>query len=372
MRPTWAEVNLTALAENVAKVKDYIGPDVLLNCVVKGDAYGHGARQIAAAALNGGADSLSVATIEEAAELRSSGICGPILVLGFVPPKDAWQVARENLTATVFLPEQAQALQAAAARAGKTIKIHLKLDTGMSRIGIAGSDQDVLFAKSLKTYENLEFEGLFSHFSLAETENPSLALQQLHKFEIFSDQLKILGACPPVLHMANTAAIFRFKESHFNMVRLGVGMYGSMPASIIEDPLDLRPVMTLKTSIVYIKEVEKGRAISYDGTWIAPKDSLIGTLPIGYADGLSRSFGNKAQVWVRGTLVPVVGRVCMDQTMIDLSQVPQAQSGDEVIIFGESQPKRSTLMLAEEVGEIPHQITAVISKRVPRFYNNLK
>jgi alanine racemase len=370
MRPTWAEINLQALDENVKSVKSMLPVGVRLNAVIKADAYGHGAQQIAHTALTAGADSLSVATLEEAVELRMSGIWGPILVLGFIPPDAAWQVARSEITATVFTPELAKALQEAGAASQKIIKVHLKLDTGMSRIGVEGTDDDVDFTKQISEYANLELEGLFSHFAMAEIADPKPALEQLAKFQSFADRVERAGVKIPVLHMANTAAIFRFPQSYYNMVRLGVGMYGSSPTSLIIPQVPLRPVMTLKTRIIMLKKIKAGTRVGYDGTWIAPVDSVLGTLPLGYADGMSRSYSNRAQVCVRGCLAPVVGRVCMDQCMIDLTQVPGAEVGDEVILFGESTPDRNALRLAEEIGEIPHQIMASVSKRVPRFYND--
>lgn len=370
MRPTWAEVNLQAVDENVRNMKAYLPKGVRLNAVIKADAYGHGAQQIAHTALTAGVDSLSVATLEEAIDLRMGGIWGPILVLGYTAPDAAWQVARSDITATVFTQEVATALQEAAQAAGKRLKVHLKLDTGMSRIGVEGTDEDVVFARQLSEYPNLELEGLFSHFSMAEVADSEPALEQLRRFQSFSERVKEAGVSIPILHMANTAAIFRFPQSYYNMVRLGVGLYGSSPTSLIPAPIPLRPVMTLKTKIVMLKKIKQGTRVGYDGTWTASQDSVLGTLPIGYADGMSRSYSNRAHVCVRGTLVPIVGRVCMDQAMIDLTSVPQAQVGDEVIIFGDSQPIRTTLMLADEIGEIPHQITACVSKRVPRFYND--
>ena len=370
MRPTWAEINLQALDENIKSVKSMLPAGVRLNAVVKGDAYGHGAQQIAHTALTAGADSLSVATLEEAVELRMSGIWGPILVLGFIPTDAAWQVARSDITTTVFTPELAHALQEAAANAQKKIKVHLKLDTGMSRIGVEGTDEDVLFAKQLSEFRNLELEGMFSHFSMAEIANPEPALEQLARFQSFAERVAGVGVKIPILHMANTAAIFRFPQSYYNMVRLGVGMYGSSPTSLILPQVPLRPVMTLKTRVILLKNIKIGTRVGYDGTWIAPMDSVLGTLPLGYADGMGRCYSNKAQVCIRGCLAPVVGRVCMDQCMIDLTHVPGAEVGDEVVIFGESNPDRNALKLAEEVGEIPHQIMASVSKRVPRFYND--
>jgi len=235
---------------------------------------------------------------------------------------------------------------------------------------VEGTDDDVAFTKQISEYANLELEGLFSHFAMAEIADPGPALEQLAKFQSFAERVERAGVKIPVLHMANTAAIFRFPQSYYNMVRLGVGMYGSSPTSLILPQVPLRPVMTLKTRIIMLKKIKAGTRVGYDGTWIAPVDSVLGTLPLGYADGMSRSYSNRAQVCVRACLAPVVGRVCMDQCMIDLTHVPAAEVGDEVILFGESTPDRNALKLAEEIGEIPHQVMASVSKRVPRFYND--
>lgn len=368
MRPTWAEIDLVALAHNVIRVKSLLPSHCKLMAVIKADAYGHGALQVAYGAIAAGADTFGVATVEEAILLRHGGIRAPILVLGYVAPEAAWQVARDEITACVFSLELANRLQEAAAASGKIIPIHLKVDTGMSRIGVEDNAGGVAFALKLMKYPNLQLQGLFSHFATAEEEDAAPALRQLQRFEAFAAALLAAGVEIPILHIANTAAIFRFPQSHYDMVRLGVGMYGAYPSDFVPHPFPLEPVMTLKSHIIMLKKISAGTRVSYNGIWQAKEDSLIGTLPIGYADGLARSFSNCGYVSVRGVLAPIIGRVCMDQCVIDVTQAAGVHMGDEAIVFGQSDPDRNAFLVAEEVGAIPHELMACVSKRVPRFY----
>lgn len=368
MRPTWAEIDLVALAHNVIRVKSLLPSHCKLMAVIKADAYGHGALQVAYGAMAAGADTFGVATVEEAILLRHGGIRAPILVLGYVAPEAAWQVARDEITACVFSLELANRLQEAAAASGKIIPIHLKVDTGMSRIGVEDNASGVAFALKLTKYPNLQLQGLFSHFATAEEEDAAPALRQLQRFEAFAAALLAAGVEIPILHIANTAAIFRFPQSHYDMVRLGVGMYGAYPSDFVPHPFLLEPVMTLKSHIIMLKKISAGTRVSYNGIWQAKEDSLIGTLPVGYADGLARSFSNCGFVSVRGVLAPIIGRVCMDQCVIDVTQAAGVHAGDEAIVFGQSDPDRNAFLVAEEVGAIPHELMACVSKRVPRFY----
>ncbi len=368
MRPTWAEIDLVALAHNVIRVRSLLPKHCQLMAVIKADAYGHGALQVAYGALAAGADLFGVATVEEAILLRHGGIKAPILVLGYVAPEAAWQVARDDITACVFSLELANKLQDAASAAGKIIPVHLKVDTGMRRIGVEDNADGVAFAVQLSKYPNLQLQGLFSHFAAAEEEDAAPALRQLQRFQDFAAALTAAGVIIPVLHIANTAAIFRFPQSHYDLVRLGVGMYGAYPSNFIPHPFPLEPVMTLKSHVILLKKIAVGTSVSYNGIWQAKQETLIGTLPIGYADGLARSFSNCGQVAIRGQLAPIIGRVCMDQCMIDVSQVTGVRVGDEAVIFGQADPDRNALPVAEEVGAIPHELMACVSKRVPRFY----
>lgn len=369
LRPTWAEIDLAAFADNLRAVKEFVGPRVKVMAVVKANAYGHGAVRLAQVAAANGADQLAVATLDEAVALRKAGLKLPILVLGTSIPGEGAEVAVElGIAQALCTVELAEALSAAARRRGKEALVHLKIDTGMSRIGVRPHEA-VPFMERVSQLPGLRFEGVFSHFAASdEPENPYTELQ----FRRFQEALKALreaGYTFPIRHIANSAAILDHPEMHLDMVRPGCILFGSWPSEKTQRKINIRPTLTLKTRIVFLKRVPAGTPVSYGLTYTSPSERLLATLPIGYADGYRRGLSNKASVLVRGVRAPVVGRVCMDQCVVDVSDVPGAALGDEVVLIGRQGSEEITAQeLADILGTLDLELYCGLSPRVPRLY----
>lgn len=369
LRPTWAEIDLAAFADNLRAVKEFVGPRVKVMAVVKANAYGHGAVRLAQVAAANGADQLAVATLDEAVTLREAGLKLPILVLGTSIPGEGAEVAVElGIAQALCTVELAEALSAAARRRGKEALVHLKIDTGMSRIGVRPHEA-VPFMERVSQLPGLRFEGVFSHFAASdEPENPYTELQ----FSRFQEALKALreaGYTFPIRHIANSAAILDHPEMHLDMVRPGCILFGSWPSEKTQRKINIRPTLTLKTRIVFLKRVPAGTPVSYGLTYTSPSERLLATLPIGYADGYRRGLSNKASVLVRGVRAPVVGRVCMDQCVVDVSDVPGAALGDEVVLIGRQGSEEITAQeLADILGTLDLELYCGLSPRVPRLY----
>ena len=366
IRPTSADISLDNISFNVQAVRSILPATVEVMAVVKADAYGHGATEVAASALSAGATRLGVAIVDEAVELRRAGIGAPILVLGHTPPEAAEQVVKLGVVATVFERESALALSSAGTRLGRRVKVHMKIDTGMSRLGVRPSDA-VPFAEFLGQLPHVELEGAFTHLATADALDLSAARQQL---SLFDDACNKLGAKGYRLlrHAANTAAILALPESYFDMVRLGLGLYGMYPSEHLRKALRLRPAMSLKSRIAFLKWVEDQTPVGYGGTHIVSGRRHIATVPIGYADGYSRRFSNVAQAIVQGKRVPLVGKVCMDQCMFDVTDV-SVEAGDEIVLMGTQNGVDITAEeLAELMGTINYEITCLVNKRVPRVF----
>jgi alanine racemase len=369
-RDTWAEVSLEAIKHNTEEFKKYIGECVGLMAVVKADGYGHGAVPVAKAAVEAGADYLAVAILDEAIELREAGITEPILVLGYTPTRSIRQAVIAGVDITVFSEEvldeiilQSDALQ-------KTVSIHLKIDTGMTRIGVQTREEALVLATKAVASRFVVLKGIFTHFANADSEDPSYTQQQFERFRSITSYLDDNGISIPLKHCCNTAGTMNFPEMHLDMVRVGIGLYGLYPdVSLKEHPISLQQAMTLKTKIAWLKKVVKSQPISYGCTYTPSTKRIIATLPIGYADGLSRQLSNCGQFLVHGQKVLVAGRVCMDQTMIDVTSVPSYQQGDEVIIFGgNGEAFQSVDEIALLMGTINYEVVCLIGKRVPRIY----
>jgi alanine racemase len=363
-RDTWAEVNLNAIQWNIKKAKERLDDQIDLFAVVKADAYGHGMVPIANAALQSGATKLAVAFLDEALSLRNAGITAPILVLGASKPETAQIAAKHNIALTVFSPQWVE--QAAVFLTNEnTLKVHIKCDTGMGRLGVKTTDEIINVVKAIQKSKSFFFEGIFTHFATADEINTDYFQTQLETFHTLLDSLDHL---PPVVHCANSATILRYGENTFNAVRFGIPMYGLSPSEEIKPllPYTLQPAFTLHTKIAHVKQIHKGESISYGGTYVAKKTEWIATLPIGYADGWIRSLAGQ-EVLVNGERAPIVGRICMDQCMIRLSQ--QLPVGAEVILIGQQGHDEITVdEIARKLDTINYEIPCLISSRVPRVY----
>src|ERR1051325_4494670 len=370
-RPTWAEIDPDALAHNFHVVRERVGPDVKVLAAVKANAYGHGAIECSRRLEQDVADWFGVALPEEGVELRKAGIKKPILCMG-----GSWN-AQENLciqqelTPVVYRLDVAKALDRAATAAGTTIDIHVKIDTGMGRLGVRYDDLPEFF-DSLRSCHNLRVDGLMTHLASADDEaKAEYTEKQLQRFRDTLEMLREHGLTPTHVHAANSAGLFAFPESRFNLVRPGGTLYGFQRDVLpkdIEKPA-LSPVMSLYSRIEFLKHVEKGERLGYGGTFETQHDSVIATIPIGYDDGYRRAFSNKSRVIVRGQFAPVVGRVSMDLTIIDVTDVAGAAVGDRVTLLGSD---GNFLITAEDLaalaGTISYEITCGISNRVPRIY----
>lgn len=366
-----ADIDLDAFRFNLDSIKKNINENTQIITVLKADGYGHGAVPLAKEAeKEERVWGIAVATVEEALELRRGGIKKPLLILGYTYQEDYDLIAAEELRPTVFKLSMAQELSRAALRKNKTVKIHIKIDTGMSRIGYRDLEKSVPEILEISRLPGLEIEGLFTHFARADEKETTPAYQQLEKYQAFQKALKEAGLKIPLCHCSNSAGIIRMPEANMDAVRAGIILYGLYPSEKVEkEPVPLKPLMTLKSHIAYIKTLEPGVQISYGGTYTTQKETRVATIPVGYADGYARSLSNKGWVLIRGKKAPILGRVCMDQFMVDVTDIPEARELDEVMLLGKSQDQQITM---EELGELSgrfnYEFACCISKRVPRIY----
>ena len=379
---TWAEIDLNAYAHNITELKRITRNGARLMAVVKANGYGHGAIEVARKALENGAQYLGVARINEAVQLRTAGLDAPILIFGYTPPDLAETLIRYDLTQTVYSIAAANTLSAIAGRQGKKIKVHIKVDSGMGRLGLllkeptAGNPGDrpttdpVQQALAISRLSGLTVEGTLTHFATADSTDKSYANRQLEKFLDFVDRLRREGLEPPIKHAANSGALIDLPESHLDMVRPGIATYGLYPSGEVnKNKVDLKPVMTLKSRIIHLKKVPAGFNISYGITYQTNKSTTIATVPIGYADGFNRLLSNRGHMLVHGQRVPIVGRVCMDLTMLDVGNVPDVAIEDDVVVFGQHQNESVTAdEMASTLNTINYEIVSTITARVPRIY----
>ena len=373
-RATRAEIDLTAFRHNLQNLRKYLDPQTRIMAVVKADAYGHGAVPCARIAVeSGAANYLGAGVIEEGIELRENGLNAPILILGSIFPDEAEALVRHNLATILCTPPLAQALSKEAEKQDKTVSVHIKVDTGMNRLGISPENLPALLDQ-VRNLKNLKIEAVSTHFSSADDEDLSVTQAQLEKFQTALTILQKEGVHTPIVHCANTSALFKFPESHFNMVRPGLILYGVLPSPSLRPIIDqgenpFQPVMQWKSQIILLKPIAKNQPVSYSGSFTTQRDSLIATLPIGYADGLHRMLSNKMDVLIRGRRAPQVGNICMDMILIDVTDIPDVQAGDEVVIFGRQGDEMiSVEELAVKGKTIPYEILCSVSKRVPRIY----
>ena len=365
---TTAEVDLGTLAYNYHQLRQFASPSVKFLAVVKADAYGHGAIPVSRKLEELGTDFLGVATVQEGAELRNAGIKKPILVLSGIYQEEAEDVLTYQLTPMVYRLKIAEILSAAAKKQGKKIPVHIKVDTGMGRIGVL-AEEAAAFANRVRKFENLDIEGVASHFSTADGGNSSFAEEQLQRFTRTLEEMKNVDIDPPYCHIANSAALVTLPAAHFTLVRPGIMLYGSYPSSSLKDKVPLRQVMSWKSLVANLKKVPKDYPISYGRTFITQRPSLIAAIPVGYADGYNRLFSNRGEILINGMRAPVVGRVCMDWTMADVTDVPGVAVGDEVVLLGSQLGKEITAEeLGERIGTIAYEILCSVGKRVARIY----
>jgi alanine racemase len=368
-RPTWAEISLPHLVHNYQTIKRYLRGQAQLMAVVKANAYGHGAAQCARA-LEHEADWFGVALVEEGVALREAGITRPILCLGGFWRGQAETILAHDLTPVVFRYEQAEELNAQARAAHRVINYHLKVDTGMGRLGVPFAEL-VEFLSSLQPFTNLKLDGLMTHLAEAEATDTEFTTRQIHRFQNSWRVVQTLGFAPTWKHLANSAGIHAHQAAWGNLARVGASLYGLTRDVLapVPEAFAVKPVMSLHSRIVHLKTVAAGTPLGYGRTFTTAHESRIATLPIGYADGLRRAHSNCGRVIVRGQFAPIVGRVSMDLTMIDVTNVPQVEVGDEVILLGERDGLRLTAEeLAAQIGTISYEVVCGISARVPRVY----
>lgn len=367
-RPTWTEIDLDAIVYNYHAIKSRLTRGTNILAVVKANAYGYGMVEVARRLVREKVPYLGVACVDEAITLRRAGIRTPILVLSSVMPEEIREALTYNLTLTVCDRALAAEIDKAARRLNKFALVHVKVDTGMGRLGIWYDEADRLIEKILG-FKNVVIEGIFTHFASADEDDVQYTAQQIDNFKRLATLLDIKGADIKYAHAANSAGAVLYKNSHFNMVRPGLMLYGLYPNEKIAESVKLKPALSLKTRIIFLKHTPAGRSISYGRTHTTARDTIIATLPIGYADGLNRHLSNRSEVIVRGKRVPIVGRICMDHTMIDVGCVNGVRTGDEVVIIG-SQGKETITVeeIARLLNTIPYEVVCWISARVPRLY----
>ena len=364
-RPLWAEVDLDAIAHNVRQVQRRIGPRSQVMGVVKANAYGHGAVAVARAALEAGATHLGVACVDEGAQLRKASLKAPIVVLGYLPPWEAAQAVRYSLTPTVTTQETALALARAAQEADTHVPVHVKVDTGMARFGLPPQEVEG-FVAFLQTLSGLSLEGLYTHFATADEADKTYTRQQYRAF------LGVAERLPQALvrHVANSATVADLSsDMSLDMVRPGIALYGCYPSNEVSRSLDLRPALSLKSRVARLSALSPGDTVSYGRTWTADRASRIALIPCGYADGLPRLLSNRGAVLIRGWRAPIVGRVCMDQLMVDVTHIPDVEQHDEAVLIGrQGELEISVEEVAEQAQTISYEILCALSARVPRYY----
>ena len=377
-----AEIDLDAVAANTRELRRITRPEARLLVAVKANAYGHGLVAVARQALGSGADALGVARMPEALLLRDAGIDAPVLIFGFTPPSNVEALVRHDLIQTVYAPETAKAYAEGIGKTGGRLKVHLKVDTGMGRLGIlpdsrryvepgmSVSDHAVREVLAIAGLKELTLEGIFTHFASSDSADKRFAEEQFGTFMAFLDQLKRSGIEFELRHAANSGAVIDMPHTHLDMVRAGVSLYGLYPSDEVDKSrIDLIPVMTLTARIVHLKKVPAGFPVSYGMTHRTPSPTVIATVPVGYADGFNRRLSNRGHMLVRGQKAPIVGRVCMDLTMIDVGHIAGVAVEDEVVILGRQANEAITADdLAGLLGTINYEITSAITARVPRVF----
>lgn len=375
LRPAWVEINSRAIENNARRLTQIIGGAELM-AMVKANGYGHGAIETARAAIRGGATWLGVYEVGEGIELRAAGIDARILIVGPTPAEWVPPALEHQLTLALPSPEYAASVSTAARALGQRARVHIKIDTGMTRLGVS-PDQAVAWIQELSRDQNLEIEGAFTHFAVADEPDArgipnwgsSYTRRQYEIFRHVTEELEHMGVPLRYRHAANSPASLNFADARFNLVRSGILIYGLHPSSAIPRPSDFTPALAFKTRLALVREVPRGTFVSYGSTFETTRPSRIGVLMVGYADGFRRGPRNYGEVLVHGARAPIVGRVCMDQTMIDVTEIAAAQSGDEVVLIGKQGAEEITAeQVGENLGTNNYEVVTTISARVPRLY----
>ncbi|MDE6213984.1 MAG: alanine racemase [Lachnospiraceae bacterium] len=368
----YAAVDLTAIQENMERMHKNLQSGTLMIGVIKADGYGHGAVPIGKEL-----EKLSyvfgyaVATAEEAFSLREAGLQKPILILGYTFPYCYEELIEQDIRPAVFRTDTLRKLDDCARRLGKNAMVHVKVDTGMNRVGIRRDEEGLSFLRCLSEMSNIEVEGIFTHFARADEQDKRSAREQLAQFTGFVEEAeRILGRTIPIKHCSNSAGILTMPEANLSLVRAGITLYGLSPsAQVPRELLSLRPALSLKSHLVYVKEVEAGTPVSYGGTYVAKDRMRIATVPVGYGDGYPRSLSNRGYVLIRGQRAPILGRICMDQFMVDVTAIPEACEGDEVTLIGTDGGEEITMeLLGELSGRFNYELACDLGKRIPRVY----
>jgi len=365
---TWAEIDLDAIQKNIRSFGKHVGPSVQIMAVVKANAYGHGAVPVARAALDAGATRLAVHRLTEGIELRQAGIMEPVLIMGYTPPAGAHEIVEWNLTPSLITSEFATAVSAIAASQGKTVPLHIKVDTGMSRYGLFPNEV-ISFLTMLKSLPAVQVEGLFTHFATADARDQTWVLQQIDVFNQIITAARNAGIEIPLIHAANSAGTMKLPQAHYDAVRPGISMYGMDPSTEWEPVFPLYPALTLKSTVSRVRELPAGAGVSYGRTFITQRPTVAALVPVGYGDGYHRILSNKCSVLIRGKRAPILGRVCMDQFVVDVTGIPGVAQDDEVVLVGRQGAERiSAEEVASLAGTINYEITTGLLPRVIRKY----
>ena len=369
-RPTWAEIDLAAIKHNLSAIKRAVGNAGIM-VMVKANAYGHGMLEVSRVCCQEKVDFFGVASLDEALTLKQEIKDIPILVLGYIPPSDAITVVAQDIRPCIFTLESALVMSKAAIQLNRSAYLHIKLDTGMGRIGFLPDDNSLDLLQEIAALPGVTIEGIFTHLAEADLEDSSFTREQIKTFTRFINQLEERGINIPLKHCSNSAALMNFPEAHFDMVRAGILLYGLFPSPPIKpEKIDVIPAMTLKSRVSYVKTLPAGHSISYNRTYYCPQETRVATIPIGYADGYSRLLSNRVQALINGKLVPLVGNVCMDMCMFDVSGVGEVKEGDEVILFGRPEDGVTADDVARAMGTINYEVVSSLGSRVPRIYKN--
>ena len=365
-----ANINLDAICNNIRAIRQIIRPGTKIMAVIKADGYGHGASHIASALDEIGVDAFAIAILEEGIDLRQRGIKKPMLILGYTPKEQYADLVKYDISQTVFDFNMAQEISKQAVLQGKISKIHIKVETGMNRIGFADTEESLEEILKISKLPNIEIEGIFTHFATADEADKTYANMQYNRYCNFVTKLEESGLNIPMKHVANSGAIIDMPEANFNMVRSGIITYGLYPSSEVQmERLQLTPAMDLKAHVVFVKDVAEGERISYGGTFMTTQNTKVATVSIGYGDGYPRALSNKGRVLIHGEYAPILGRICMDQFMVDVSHINNVEQGDVVTLVGRDGGNVITVdEIAELTGTIGYEIICGFGKRIPRVY----
>lgn len=369
MRPVWAEIDLDILANNMKNIKKLAGNKEVI-AVVKADAYGHGALDVAPCLLENGASRLAVAMLTEAIELRNNNIKAPIMILGYTPLDLGEELINFDIEQTIYDLDYARELSSLAIKLNKKAKVHIAIDTGMGRIGFLPTNESFNSICEIYSLDGLDVVGIFTHFSSSDEADKEYTQYQFNQIYDFIRKLENKGINIPLKHASNSAAIIDLPNTYLDAVRAGIILYGYYPSNEVKkENLSIKPALTLKAKIAHVKELESNMYISYNRTFKTSRKSKIATIPIGYADGYIRTLKHDAKIIVNGQLAPIVGNICMDQFMIDVTDIPNVKTGDEVILLGESNGiKFNADYIAKCMNSINYEVLCLLKKRVPRAY----